>query len=109
MARKSWQWPNEKVSLDTKRRERIEFLKKLKGGKCEVCGYARCADALDFHHINPAKKRFNVSESMTRSLYELLEEITECALLCANCHREAESMKRAWKPLIGKKEQHGSP
>jgi len=36
-----------------------------KGGKCELCGYARCEGALSFHHIDPTKS-FTVAGSHTR-------------------------------------------
>ena len=32
---------------------------KLLGGKCSICGYDRCVDALEFHHINPSVKELN--------------------------------------------------
>lgn len=32
---------------------------KLLGGKCSICGYNRCVDALEFHHINPSVKELN--------------------------------------------------
>lgn len=34
---------------------------KLKGGKCEICGYDKCQDALVFHHEDPSKKEFGLS------------------------------------------------
>jgi len=39
-----------------------------KGGKCEVCGYDRCADALEFHHNDSIGKKFGISaKGYTRS------------------------------------------
>jgi len=39
-----------------------------KGGKCEVCGYSRCRDALEFHHLDDNNKSFGISEKgYTRS------------------------------------------
>ena len=32
-----------------------------KGGSCEVCGYNRCIEALEFHHLDPTKKDFGIS------------------------------------------------
>ena len=32
---------------------------KLLGGKCSICGYNRCVDASEFHHINPSVKELN--------------------------------------------------
>ena len=28
-----------------------------KCGKCEICGYDKCIDALEFHHLDPQKKK----------------------------------------------------
>lgn len=59
------------------------------GGKCMLCGYSRCLEALDFHHRDPKKKDFGLSEGgITRSWEKTKKEIEKCALICANCHRE---------------------
>ena len=58
------------------------------GGKCSVCGYNRSIYALDFHHIDPSTKSFNISGAHARSWARIEEEIKKCVLLCANCHRE---------------------
>ncbi|MFH1386417.1 MAG: hypothetical protein ABIH50_01970 [bacterium] len=63
-----------------------------KGGKCEVCGYSRCHDALEFHHIDDNNKKFGISEKgYTRSWETVKDEIGKCWLLCSNCHRELHS------------------
>ena len=60
-----------------------------KGGKCEICGYDRCATALEFHHINPDEKEFGIGQKgYTRSFEKNKEEVDKCILVCANCHRE---------------------
>lgn len=61
-----------------------------KGGKCEVCGYNRCARSLVFHHKNPLKKDFSIS-SQCKSFDRLKKEVDKCILLCANCHGEIHS------------------
>lgn len=62
------------------------------GGKCHLCGYERCAAALQFHHVNPAMKSFNLShEGVARSLARARAEAAKCVLLCANCHAEVEA------------------
>lgn len=72
-----------------KRRKKKEELVKYKGGKCEICGYDRCIEALEFHHIDPNEKEFELSNTrISRSLEELKKEADKCLLLCANCHRE---------------------
>lgn len=60
-----------------------------KGGCCERCGYDRCIDALEFHHVNSSGKDFSISDKgYTRSWIKVKEELDKCMLLCANCHRE---------------------
>lgn len=54
-----WRCPkclSENVSL--KRQKNKLYLIEYKGGKCEICGYNKCPDALEFHHINPKEKKF---------------------------------------------------
>lgn len=73
-----------------KRREKIKLLAiKYKGGKCQCCGYDKCVEALEFHHIDPATKEFGIGENgYTRSWNKTKQEIDKCILVCANCHRE---------------------
>ena len=40
---------------------------KLLGGKCSICGYDRCIDALEFHHKNPQEKEFKLGSGNTMS------------------------------------------
>lgn len=61
-----------------------------KGGKCEICGYNKCIEALEFHHINPKEKDFSISGG-TKSFNTLKPELDKCILVCANCHREIHS------------------
>ncbi len=62
------------------------------GGKCMLCGYSRCQQALQFHHLDPATKRFHLAHSgHSRSLARAREEARKCVLLCATCHAEVEA------------------
>ena len=61
------------------------------GGVCVACGYGRCQEALQFHHVDPSTKRFGVGgRGLTHSLERLREEAAKCVLLCARCHVEVE-------------------
>jgi predicted HNH restriction endonuclease len=74
-----------------KRRRRVVRKKAVayKGGRCEICGYSKCPEALEFHHADSSLKDFGVSEKgYTRSWERVREEIQKCVLVCANCHRE---------------------
>jgi transposase len=62
------------------------------GGKCLICGYAHCQQALEFHHLDPSLKEFDLGrKGVTRSLARSRAEARKCVLLCANCHREVEA------------------
>ncbi len=62
------------------------------GGQCLLCGYDRCQQVLEFHHLDPALKQFQLSQhGATRSLARSRAEARKCILLCANCHREVEA------------------
>ena len=62
-----------------------------KGGKCQLCGYAKFQGALDLHHINPKHKKFGIGDKgYTRSWERVKAGLDKCILLCANCHREIE-------------------
>ena len=57
------------------------------GEKCQCCGYNKCIQALEFHHINPEEKEFSFGNNTNRSWKDTREELKKCILLCANCHR----------------------
>lgn len=64
-----------------------EELISYKGGKCQCCGYSKCTQALEFHHLDPSQKDFTISGG-TKSFEKLKPEVDKCILVCANCHRE---------------------
>lgn len=60
-----------------------------KGGKCQKCGYNKCNSALEFHHINPSEKDFQISKlKLTSWCLKIERELDKCTLLCSNCHKE---------------------
>jgi len=73
-----------------KRRKKIrEMAISYKGGKCEICGYSKCIQALEFHHLKNKGKDFGISDKgYTRSWLKVKCELDKCILVCANCHRE---------------------
>ena len=78
---------SEYVCNHVKKRKRD--LISLFGGKCCICGFNAFQEALEFHHIDPSKKSFALTDSnaATKSLEKQLDEARKCVLLCANCHR----------------------
>lgn len=64
-------------------------LYKIMGAKCWVCGYNKCKSAMDYHHVDPSQKKFNLTmREMQYAWHRILEEVKKCALLCCRCHRE---------------------
>lgn len=58
------------------------------GNKCSKCGYNKNTAALEFHHIDPLKKDFNLGKARSINISKLRQELEKCILICANCHRE---------------------
>lgn len=54
---------------------------------CIKCGESRKV-AIDYHHIEPSLKSFNLCKEQEHGIKSIQEEIRKCVCLCANCHRE---------------------
>lgn len=74
-----------KYHYQVERRRWIDDLKLERG--CADCGYRAHPAALDFHHTDPAAKSVNVSRIGRGSREDILREIDQCIVLCANCHK----------------------
>jgi 5-methylcytosine-specific restriction endonuclease McrA len=59
-------------------------------GCCWLCKYNKYAGALDFHHLDPSQKDFQISQYSGNNFisYEMAVELSKCILLCKNCHSE---------------------
>ncbi|MGN6586441.1 MAG: helix-turn-helix domain-containing protein [Solirubrobacterales bacterium] len=82
-----------RVEATVRRRHLLKrILVEEAGGECVLCGYSRCVRALEFHHLDPKTKQFELNyRGCTRSLAVLRVEASKCALLCSNCHAEVEA------------------
>jgi endogenous inhibitor of DNA gyrase (YacG/DUF329 family) len=87
-----------KVKADTKKyRDKVQrlFRKYKESIGCEICGYNKCGDALDYHHTDKKKKERRISAKMWYSNSTLIQrEIKKCRLLCSNCHDELHFKER---------------
>ena len=78
--------------VDYRRKQKDLVLNHMGGAKCSKCGYDKCVDALDFHHLDGTNKLFSLSNKMgNMKIEKLLAEADKCIVLCANCHRELHS------------------
>lgn len=91
--RKDGRYRCRKCSSDSviKRRQELKKMSvNYKGGKCLLCGYNKCMSAMEFHHINPNEKDFQVS-GKSISWEKIKIELDKCILVCSNCHQEIHS------------------
>jgi len=60
------------------------------GDGCQICGYNKCNDALDFHHLDPNEKEFGFGKlrANPQAAYKIANELKKCILLCSIHHRE---------------------
>jgi hypothetical protein len=73
---------------------RAILLEKL-GGKCVECG---CTETLEFDHIDPSTKSFNISAGYLKPIEVLEEELSKCQLLCNKCHIEKSKKDSKFRP-----------
>ena len=74
-------------AVESWRKRKKKALVEYKGGKCQCCGYSKCIEALEFHHLDPNIKSFTIS-GKSKSFNSLKSEVDKCILVCSNCHKE---------------------
>jgi predicted transcriptional regulator len=78
---------NDRIALQRQKdikQKSVEY----KGGKCNICGYNRYNGSLDFHHMDPSKKEFSISQLRTYDWEKIKLELDKCICVCRNCHGE---------------------
>lgn len=72
-----------------------KWLRELKDNKvCEKCGKESHPRVLEYHHLDPQQKSFNIKDGFRYGRDKTMEEIKKCILLCSNCHLKAEEKKK---------------
>jgi transposase-like protein len=61
------------------------------GGRCALCDFDQHPAALQFHHLDPSTKSFEIAGGgLTRGIERCRAEAAKCVLLCSNCHAQVE-------------------
>jgi len=88
-------------AIERKRRLKVilrkSMLEYLSDKSCIMCGMSDVR-VLEFDHIDPATKSFGIAQGITRTLRweNMLEEISKCQILCANCHKIKTAEQQSW-------------
>jgi len=70
-----------------KRQSTIDRYKQKKG--CKICGYNKCPNSLDHHHIYGKDFRIRTQDLysyITTGNEKIKRELDKCILICKNCH-----------------------
>lgn len=69
---------------------KLKIVKSM-GGCCQICGYFKCPESLDLHHLDPLEKELSIGQVIANPKAwetKIVPELKKCILLCSNCHRE---------------------
>jgi len=96
--------PSKKLVTQKFQQLRRDLINKIKTDRgCAKCGYNTHPAALDFNHVR-GEKSFGVGQDPKIAMHKLLDEISKCEILCANCHRVHTATNRHWQT---KRKEHG--
>jgi Zn finger protein HypA/HybF involved in hydrogenase expression len=77
-----------RLNKQKQNKKRRQFINEYKSNcSCKKCGDIR-PYVLDFHHINPNEKEFDLGDATKYSIDRLKLELEKCITLCRNCHSE---------------------
>lgn len=60
----------------------VEYL----GGRCKRCGFKDDLETLNFHHLDPSDKIYDITKYLSKGFAFVRAELNKCILLCTNCH-----------------------
>ncbi|HEV2062313.1 MAG TPA: hypothetical protein VGR12_05630, partial [Solirubrobacteraceae bacterium] len=82
----------------------------------EVLATARCTDCgladpivLEFDHVGPKRQTLAALVQRAAGRRRLLEEMAQCEIVCANCHRRRTARRGAWFRITGRAAPSWSP
>ena len=80
-----------KYVLDRYHKRRMEAIQIL-GIVCATC---KSSEDLQFDHIDPKTKKFDIGKNWSINAKEFWEEIDKCQLLCISCHKIKSANERS--------------
>jgi hypothetical protein len=92
-------WKESKKKQNQIKREYIDNYKKQHC--CVKCNESRYY-VLDFHHVDPNSKKFNLGDATKHGLNRIKEELIKCIILCRNCHSEFHHLNIDIKEYLNK-------
>lgn len=77
------------ANVTRNRKRKREFLSRLKDKPCMDCENRFIPEVMEFDHLDPSSKKLNIATMVATGYSDerILEEISKCELVCANCHR----------------------
>ena len=71
-----------------------QFINEYKSNcTCRKCNETRI-HVLDFHHVDPNEKDFDIGSASKYSTKKLKVELEKCIILCRNCHADFHFLER---------------
>ena len=83
-----------RIAKAVKKRKVEWFIEYKKTLQCRNCGENRWY-VLDFHHLGEKKDTLSQLVADNVSKKRIMDEVTKCVPLCANCHRELHHFERS--------------
>ena len=61
----------------------------------DACAHCGSRERLEFDHVDPGEKSFDISSNLTISSADVRAELDKCQLLCNPCHRRKTAAENA--------------
>ena len=88
-----------KESVDRSRKLNAEFRRTLLSSfSCVLCCESD-SDLIDWHHVNPDDKAFDIKGSLGTAMNTWWEEVLKCIPVCVLCHRKIHTNKLCLLPI----------
>ena len=77
-----------RLNKNKQNKKKRDFVNEYK----KTCSCKKCSESrwyvLDFHHVDPTEKSFELGNAPKYSIEKIQNEIKKCITLCRNCHSE---------------------